>query len=226
MALLVLKDSALAKSILDIGSTQPHCAKIVQKANLPNNADCLATNLSTSFSFFGSTDDLERATSLTSPLRFFVGFLCTPRLDETAQQLSDLQQRATGPNTQSLFLAVHNEDEAAEFVLSLVAKLGDPSVKETSQRWIRHAAELPMANPKESVLQVARKGLCIEPRESQAMLEALGSFQRLASMSSADSLVQHTPLTDRDAMIVAQTLGLEQSRQAPSPDRNKVGRFL
>jgi hypothetical protein len=100
----------------------------------------------------------------------------------------------------------HDADEAAEFVLSLVHKLGNSQAVERARDMAETAKQRCFHESAECAFEIAEKAFPIPKEESRALLESAGSLLELCRMASASEIARRSPLSDKDARAVAEVL--------------------
>lgn len=204
--------------IVERKTSQNSAQQLYQAA--PAEPDCIATNLGTAFVILdGNTRCGTNGTTLgtSSTTRsvipklgsFRTAFLIIlPGFLQDASNNDEELLLAANQEPNAILTLAHNLEEAAEFIISIVTKLGDEGARNQAHFMVTQAFEQPFEDPKRTVFESVANGLPIAAEESRAMLESLGSLAALAKCESVQELVSQTPLSDRDAAMVAMVLGI------------------
>lgn len=136
------------------------------------------------------------------------------------EQVSECQRRAPD----ALFTLAFDAEEAAEYVMAFIVKSNDANRQAEAKRRIVQAATV---DPQQAAIRAAELGLPISLNESRILLECCGSWAKLVRMSSANEIANRSPLSDQDAMRVAEALGLNRHKAVGKSYRvGTMGQFL
>ncbi|KAH9255084.1 hypothetical protein BASA81_006843 [Batrachochytrium salamandrivorans] len=178
--LVVFGESSPLGAALKRVNLPDSCIAIVTKPATSNHflpGQVIATSLGTSFLYLDHEDALPQPFHSS-----FACLVCICNVAKLAQRpagsLAELQRRAP---MNSMFCMAYDAEEAAEFVLTLVAKLSDPKVREQAQQMSNNNKEETMDFTAKA-FEVCEATFPIPQPETRALLESVGSIRELCGM--------------------------------------------
>ena len=111
-----------------------------------------------------------------------------------------------------LVVPAHGLEEAAEFIVRHASAMADQARRGAARNWVFAGSNASKTGPRAFAQRVA-DALPIASDQAQILLESCGSLAAIASLGSAQGIMDKTPLSNADAKHVAEAMFLTPNDQ-------------